>query len=57
MKVVEVCGLALFIDVPQKISAVLLVLWKENLLATASPTLFLANPSTTHRARRLFVHD
>ncbi len=49
MKVVEVCGLALVIDVPQKILRMLLVLWKENLLATASPTLFLANPSTTHR--------
>ena len=50
MKVVEVCGLALVIDVPQKILRLWLVLWKQNLLATASPTLFLANPSTTNRA-------
>ena len=50
MKVVEICGLALVIDVPQKILRIWLVLWKENLLATASPTLFLANPSTTNRA-------
>lgn len=50
MKVVEICGLALVIDVPQKIIRSFLVLWKENLLATASPTLFLANPSTTNRA-------
>jgi hypothetical protein len=49
MKVVEVCGLALVIDVPQKILRILLVSWKENLLATASPTLFMANPSTTSR--------
>ena len=50
MKMVEICGLALVIDVPQKIIRSFLVLWKENLLATASPTLFLANPSTTNRA-------
>jgi hypothetical protein len=50
MKAVEICGLALMIDVPQKILRILLVLWKGNLLATASPTLFLANPSTTNRA-------
>jgi Yip1-like protein len=50
MKAVEICGLALVIDVPQKILRILLVLWKENLLATASPTLFLANPSTTNKS-------
>ena len=50
MKVVEICGLAMVIDVPQKILRICLVTWKGNLLATASPTLFLANPSTTHRA-------
>jgi hypothetical protein len=50
MKVVEICGLALVIDVPQKILRILLVSWKENLLATASPTLFLANPSTANKA-------
>lgn len=50
MKVVEICGLALVIDVPQKILRSFLVLWKENLLATASPTLFLANPSTANKA-------
>jgi hypothetical protein len=50
MKVVEICGLALVIDVPQKILRTWLVLWKENLLATASPTLFLANPSAANRA-------
>jgi hypothetical protein len=50
MKVVEICGLALVIDVPQKILRIALVSWKANLLATASPTLFLANPSTTNRA-------
>jgi hypothetical protein len=49
MKVVEICGLGLVIDVPQKIIRLLLVSWKENLLATASPTLFLANPSTTNK--------
>jgi hypothetical protein len=50
MKVVEICGLGLVIDVPQKILRICLVLWKQNLLATVSPTLFMANPSTTHRA-------
>jgi hypothetical protein len=50
MKVVEICGLALVLDIPQKILRSFLVLWKENLLATASPTLFLANPSTTNKA-------
>jgi hypothetical protein len=50
MKVVEICGLALMIDVPQKILRILLVAWKQNLLATASPALFLANPSTTNKA-------
>ncbi len=50
MKVIEICGLALVIDVPQKILRLWLVMWKENLLATASPTLFLANPSTTNKA-------
>jgi len=49
MKVVEICGLALVIDVPQKIIRIALVAWKGNLLATASPTLFLANPSTTNK--------
>ncbi len=49
MKVVEICGLSLVIDVPQKLIRILLVSWKGNLLATASPTLFLANPSTTHK--------
>jgi hypothetical protein len=50
MKVVEICGLALLIDVPQKLLRVCLVLWKESLLATASPTLLLAHPSTTNKA-------
>jgi hypothetical protein len=49
MKTVEICGLALVLDVPQKILRSFLVLWKQNLLATASPTLFLANPSATNR--------
>jgi hypothetical protein len=49
MKVAEVCGLALVIDVPQKLLRSFLVMWKENLLATASPALFLANPSATNR--------
>jgi hypothetical protein len=49
MKVVEICGLALVIDVVQKIFRLWLVLWKENLLATASPTLFLASPSTANK--------
>jgi hypothetical protein len=50
MKVVEICGLALMIDVLQKLLRTGLVSWKANLLATASPTLFLANPSTTNKA-------
>jgi hypothetical protein len=50
MKVVEICGLSLVIDVPQKIIRIALVAWKGNLLATASPTLFLADPSTSNRA-------
>ena len=50
MKVVEVCGLSFVIDVPQKLLRILLVSWKGNLLATASPTLFMANPSTTNKA-------
>jgi hypothetical protein len=50
MKVVEVCGLTLMIDVLQKILRSALVVWKGNLLATASPTLFLANPNPAHRA-------
>ncbi|HEY3857641.1 MAG TPA: YIP1 family protein [Verrucomicrobiae bacterium] len=49
MKVVEIYGLSLVIDVPQKLLRVLLVSWKGNLLATASPTLFMANPSATNR--------
>jgi hypothetical protein len=49
MKVVEVCGLALVIDVPQKILRLLLVLWKQNLLVTVSPTLFISNPETSNR--------
>jgi hypothetical protein len=49
MKVVEICGLALVIDVPQKVLRLWLVLWKQNLMATASPVLFLANPSSTNR--------
>lgn len=49
MKVVEICGLALVIDVPQKILRIALVSWKGNLLATVSPTLFLANPSATNK--------
>lgn len=49
IKMVEVCGLALVIDVPQKIIRIALVAWKGNLLATLSPTLFLAHPSTTNK--------
>lgn len=49
MKMAEIYGLALVIYVPQDILRIWLVLWKQNLLATASPTLFLANPSTTNR--------
>jgi hypothetical protein len=50
MKVIEICGLALLIDVPQKLLRICLVVWKENLLATASPTLFLAHPSAANKA-------
>jgi hypothetical protein len=50
MKVVEICGLALVIDVPQKIIRCWLVFWKQNMLATASPTFFLAHASTTNKA-------
>jgi hypothetical protein len=50
MKVVEICGLALVIDIPQKIIRIALVSWKANLLATVSPTLFLANASAANRA-------
>ena len=50
MKVVEICGLSFVIDVPQKLLRILLVSWKGNLLATASPTLFMANPSATNRS-------
>jgi hypothetical protein len=50
MKVIEICGLAYVVAVPQLILRSFLVLWKENLLATASPTLFLANPSTANKA-------
>ncbi len=49
MKVVEVCGLALLINVPQQLLRSGLVLWKENLLATASPTLFLVHPSVSNK--------
>jgi hypothetical protein len=49
MKVVEICGLALVIDVLQKIIRVWLMLWKENWLATASPALFLANPDQANK--------
>jgi hypothetical protein len=49
MKVVEVCGLALVIDIPQKIVRIALMAWKGNWLATASPALFLDNPSNTNR--------
>ena len=50
MKVIEMCGLTMVINVLQLIVRSFLVLWKENLLATVSPTLFLANPSATNRA-------
>ena len=49
MKVVEVCALAGMIDLLQKILRTILVVWKGNLLVTASPTLFLENPSVTNR--------
>ncbi|HWD19676.1 MAG TPA: YIP1 family protein [Verrucomicrobiae bacterium] len=50
MKIVEVSGLALVIDVPQKIVRTWLVSWKENMLVTVSPTLFLPNPDLTNKA-------
>jgi hypothetical protein len=49
MKMAEIYGLALVIYVPQEILRIWLVLWKQNLLATASPTLFMANPSPSNR--------
>jgi hypothetical protein len=49
MKIIEVCGLASMIDVAQKIIRTPLVLWKQNLLATVSPTLFLDHPDMTKR--------
>jgi hypothetical protein len=49
MKMIEVCGLASMIDVAQKIIRTPLVLWKQNLLATVSPTLFLDHPDMTKR--------
>jgi len=49
MKAVEVCGLALVIDVPQKIARTWLVTWKENMFVTVSPTLFIANPDMHNR--------
>lgn len=48
MKVVEICGLALVIDIPQKIVRTALMAWKGNWLATASPALFLTNPDSNH---------
>jgi hypothetical protein len=50
MKVVEIYGLSLVIDVPQKLLRILLVSWKGNLLATASPTLFMANPNAANKS-------
>ncbi|HEX3719256.1 MAG TPA: YIP1 family protein [Verrucomicrobiae bacterium] len=49
MKMAEIYGLALVIYIPQEILRIWLVLWKQNLLATASPTLFLSNPSTSNK--------
>jgi hypothetical protein len=49
MKVVEASGLALVILVPQIIVRILLVVWKQNMLSTLSPTLFLANPSAGNK--------
>jgi hypothetical protein len=49
MKVVEVCGLALMIDLPQKIIRTWLVTWKENMFVTLSPTLFVAHPDMHNR--------
>jgi hypothetical protein len=54
MKIVEVCGLAAVIDVPQKIIRTWLVTWKENMLSTLSPTLLLANPDM-HSKRDIFL--
>jgi uncharacterized membrane protein len=54
MKVVEVCGLALVIDIPQKIIRTWLVTWKENMFVTVSPTLFVANPDM-HDKTDLFL--
>jgi hypothetical protein len=45
MKIIEVYGLALVIDLLQKIVRAWLVSWKENMLVTVSPTLFLDNPN------------
>jgi hypothetical protein len=50
MKVVEVCGLSMLISIPQLLIRMWLVLWKQNLLVTASPTLFLGNPNATKRS-------
>lgn len=49
MKVVEVCGLALVLDVLQKIVRTWLVTWKQNMMVTLSPTLFLAHPDMQNR--------
>ncbi|HEY3913361.1 MAG TPA: YIP1 family protein [Verrucomicrobiae bacterium] len=49
MKVVEAAGLALVILVPQIIVRILLVVWKQNMLSTLSPTLFLANPNASNK--------
>ncbi len=55
MKVVEICGLALVIDVPQKILRTWLVTWKENMLVTFSPTLFLQHPDLQNRTHVLLA--
>ncbi|HEX4119545.1 MAG TPA: YIP1 family protein [Verrucomicrobiae bacterium] len=49
MKTVETCGLAMVILVPQIIIRIWLVLWKQNLLVTVGPTLFLANPNPANK--------
>ena len=54
MKLIEVCGLALVIDVIQKIIRTSLVAWKENMLVTVSPTLFVQNPDM-HNKRDIFL--
>jgi len=54
MKAVEVCGLAPVIDIPQKIIRTWLVTWKENMLVTVSPTLFVASPDM-HTKRDIFL--